>query len=90
MEKKRTMTTRSAMRQVLLLCMQISENTKVDAFFEYAPHCNAYTVRIYHDGWAEGGNSEYVNCVSDVCLDNLERTIRALAEIYKEARCAHG
>ena len=37
---------------ILGKAMDISENTEVDVFVDYAPHCKSIDVRVFNNGWS--------------------------------------
>ena len=84
MQSKPTPAACSRLRGVLALCMEISNSTKADAFFSYAPHVNTYSVYIHRDGWEDYKDAEWVDMSSDITEDNLMATLNKLAEIYCE------
>lgn len=72
--------------EVLNMCYSISEDSKADVFFEYAPHCNAYTVFYYHDGWTAETADEmvYLDMVTDITYENMKATLAKLNTIASE------
>lgn len=73
-----------ALHSVLELCMTISQLTKADCFFEYAPHVNCYSAHFYRDGWADGANPEWVDMNTDITEENLQKTITRLIDLLVE------
>lgn len=86
MKDKPTAEARRGLRNVLALCMKISDNTKADCFFSYEPHCNSYSVSIGRDGWPSSGYAEYINMVTDITSENVEATYAELKKIYDELK----
>ena len=84
MQSKPTPAACERLHGVLALCMEISDNTKADAFFEYSPHVNSYCVHLYRDGWAMGAEPEWLDLQSDITEDNIMATLNKLAKIYCE------
>ena len=72
--------------EVLSTCHFISRNTDADVFFDYSPHCNAYSVFYYPDGWKEetAGEMVYLNSVTKINCKNLRATIAKLNAIATE------
>lgn len=72
--------------EILSMCYRISKHSKADVFFEYAPHCNAYTVFWFRDGWTErtAGDMEYLNCVTHISRVNMKVTLAKLHDIAAE------
>lgn len=77
---------RALMWDVLYLCMKITDTTKADCFFEYAPHVNSYHVYFCRDGWSEDAEFEYVAQCADITVENLEATYAKLKKIYDELK----
>ena len=86
MRDKPTAAARGGLRNVLALCMKISDNTKADCFFSYEPHCNSYSVSIHRDGWETCKDAEHIDMVTDITSENVAKTCAKLDEIYKELR----
>lgn len=86
MQSKPTAAARGGLRNILMLCMKISDNTKADCFFDYAPHVNHYGVHVYRNGWEEGVAPEYVDLSSDITSRNIEATYEKLQKIYEEVK----
>ena len=84
MQSKPTPAACDRLHGVLTLCMEISDNTKADAFFSYAPHVNTYSVNINREGWTEGAETEWLDMSSDITEDNIMATLNKLAAIYCE------
>ena len=84
MQSKPTPTACDRLHGVLAMCMEISNNTKADCFFDYAPHVNTYSVNIYRNGWVEGAELEWLDMSSDITEDNIMATLNKLAAIYCE------
>ena len=84
MQSKPTAAACDRLHGVLTLCMEISNNTEADAFFDYSPHVNGYGVHIYRNGWEEGAEAEYVDLTSDITEENVNATLDKLAAIYCE------
>lgn len=81
MQSKSTTAAYNALHSVLTLCIEISERTKADCFFDYSPHVNSYCVHIYRNGWETGVDAEYVDLQSDITTDNIKATLDKLAKI---------
>lgn len=86
MRSKPTPEARVAMRRVLLMCMKISDTTNADCFFSYSPHVESYTVHLFRKGWKNGDDGSYVDMLSDITTENIERTLAKLNQIYKELK----
>ena len=86
MQSKPTAAARGGLRNVLMLCQKISDTTKADVFFDYAPHVNSYGVHIYRNGWEEGADAEYVDLQSDITSRNIAATCDKLQKIYEELK----
>lgn len=86
MDKKITADAWDMLHSVLDWCMGISNTTKADCFFDYAPHVNCYGVHIYRNGWEEGAEAEYVDLSSDINEENLMKTIAELRHIESVLR----
>lgn len=84
MQSKPTAAACERLHGVLALCMEISDNTKADAFFSYAPHVDTYTVYVYRGGWTDGAEPEWLDMSSDITEDNVMATLTKLAAIYCE------
>lgn len=84
MQSKPTAAACDRLHGVLTLCMEISNNTKADAFFNYSPHVNTYMVYVYRDGWKEGAAPEFLDMSSDITEENVNATLDTLAAIYCE------
>lgn len=84
MQSKPTPTACDRLHGVLAMCMEISNNTKADCFFDYSPHVNSYSVNIHRDGWVSGADAEYIDMVTDITEDNIMATLNKLAAIYCE------
>lgn len=84
MKDKPTRAACEALHGVLNCCVEISNNTKADCFFNYSPHCNSYCVYIHRDGWVDGEVGEYIDVVSEITEENLRKTLSKLAKIYVE------
>ena len=71
---------------ILSMCVYISQHSKVDVFFDYSPHCNAYSVFYYPEGWTEktAGDMVFLNCVTGMTYKHLEDTIAKLKAIATE------
>lgn len=78
MQSKPAATACERLQGVLALCMEISNNTKADAFFSYSPHVNCYSVHIHRTGWAEGAELEWVAMNEEINEENLLNTIAEL------------
>ena len=86
MQSKPTAAARGGLRNILMLCQKISDTTKADVFFDYAPHVNHYGVHVYRNGWEEGVAPEYVDLSSDITSRNIEATYEKLQKIYEEVK----
>ena len=86
MRDKPTASARGGLRNVLALCMKISDNTNADCFFSYEPHCNSYSVSIHRDGWDSGEDADYIDMVTDITSESVAKTCAKLNEIYKELK----
>ena len=66
--------------EVLSMCNFISRRSKADVFFDYAPHCNSYSVFYYRDGWTEyaAGEMVWMNSVTKITQKNLRATLAKL------------
>ena len=78
----------NALCEVLNMCYRISNNSKADVFFEYAPHCGSYSVYWYPDGWKTGTSEKiiYIDLVTQISYRNLKKTIERLDAIEREAK----
>lgn len=76
--------------EVLSMCHRISLQCDADLFFEYAPHCNAYSVFYYSDGWTAetAGDMVFLDCVTKITRKNLESTLAKLNAIAAEMEVA--
>lgn len=70
--------------EVLSICHKISTESDADVFFDYAPHCNYYSVYWYRDGWSENKMMEWVDMTSRITEENIELTILRLYNIAAE------
>lgn len=73
--------------EVLNMCHRISVDSKADIFFEYSPHCDAYSVNYYRDGWTMQSTADdfvYLNCVTKITRRNLKVTLAKLNDIASE------
>ena len=72
--------------EILSTCHYISRNTDADVFFEYAPHCNAYSIFWYRVGWTEETaiNMEFLECVTKITCENMRKTIAKLNALAEE------
>lgn len=72
--------------EVLSMCYCISEESEADVFFDYAPHCNSYSIFLYRDGWTQetAGDMVYLECVTKITCKNLRRTIAKLNALAVE------
>lgn len=86
MLSKPTPAARALMWDVLYLCMKITDTTKADCFFEYAPHVNSYHVYLCRDGWSEGATFEYVAQCAEITAENLGATYAKLKKFYDELK----
>ena len=84
MQSKPTAAACDRLHGVLTLCLEISNTTKADCFFDYAPHVNSYGVHLYRDGWKHGADPEWVALQNDITEYNLMETMNKLAAIYCE------
>lgn len=84
MQSKPTAAACDRLHGVLTLCMEISNNTKADAFFNYSPHVDCYSVNIHRDGWKPGEEAEWLDMTSDITEENVNATLDKLVEIYCE------
>jgi len=75
---------RKLLCEVLSFCYKISNGSKVDLFFDYAPHTNSYTVYWWRDGWDGKTEPEFLEMVTEITEENLRETFRKLREIAKE------
>ena len=78
MQSKPTTAACDRLHGVLTLCMEISNNTKADAFFSYSPHVNSYMVYVHRDGWVEGAEMEWVAMSEHINEENLMKTLEEL------------
>lgn len=71
---------------ILSMCFRISRNSDADVFFEFSPHCDAYSVYYYRDGWTAGtaGNMEYMECVTKITSKNMRSTLAKLRALSYE------
>lgn len=86
MRDKPTAAARGGLRNVLALCMKISDNTNADCFFSYSAHCNCYSVYIYQNGWVCDDYAEQIDIATDITSENVSKTCAKLHEIYKELK----
>ena len=77
---------RDALLALMALCMNISNETKADCFFSYAPHVNGYCVNVHREGWKSGEGGEYLDLCSDITSENIKRTFTELNKIYLEVK----
>lgn len=84
MQSKPTAAACERLQGVLALCMEISNNTKADAFFSYSPHVNTYMVYVFRDGWKEGAMPEFLDMSRDITVRDVNATLDKLAAIYCE------
>lgn len=72
--------------EVLSMCFRISRDSEADVFFEYAPHCNGYSVYWYRDGWTQktAGDFVWLECVTAATCKNLRNTLAKLNAIAAE------
>lgn len=84
MQSKPTAAACERLHGVLTLCMEITNNTKADCFFDYSAHVNTYNVIIHRDGWVDGEDGEWIDTVTDITEDNIMATLNKLAAIYCE------
>ena len=61
-------------REILVLALEITEETKADAFVDYSGHEKELSVRIFLDGWTSGANSDIRHSIDlnkDDAVDKL-------------------
>lgn len=84
MQSKPTAAACDRLHGVLTMCMEITNTTKADCFFDYSAHIHSYDVVIHRDGWVECADGEWIDTVTDITEDNIAATLDKLAEIYCE------
>lgn len=72
--------------EVLNKCCYISQNSDADVFFEYSPHCGAYSVYYYIDGWLPASAHDMVTmeCVTKISRKNVIATLAKLNALATE------
>lgn len=77
---------RKLLCEVLNMCSRISMGSEADVFFEYAPHCNSYSIYYYLEGWTQetAGDMVCLNCVTQITCKNLKATLAKLNAIAAE------
>ncbi len=48
--------------KIAALCYQISEETKIDVFFDYQAHACSISIRVYKFGWTENNTPASLKC----------------------------
>lgn len=66
--------TNALLQKVLGLCVEISTTTKADVFFEYMPHVDSFSLRVFLDGWEVDRPVSY----TAECIDIAERDLLAM------------
>ena len=76
----------NALCEILSMCRLISRESDADVFFDYAPHCNAYSVYWYRDGWTQetAGDMVWLNCTTKITCKNMNDTLAKLNAIATE------
>ena len=73
--------------EVFRKCYQISTNSKYDVFFDYAPHCNIYTIYYYINGWNPDDEPIYLKSDVDISrkitIKTLQQTIKELDKLWE-------
>lgn len=72
--------------EILSICFRISRDSDADVFFDYAPHCNAYSIFYYLEGWTQetARNMVYMDCVTKITCKNLRATLAKLNALAAE------
>lgn len=84
LEAKRS--TNALLQKVLGLCVEISTTTKADVFFDYLPHVNSFSLRVYMDGWEVDRPVSYTAECMDICERDLLAMIAKLEAMREELR----
>jgi len=87
--------TEDLLTNILGKCYEISTQTKVDVFFDYAPHTSEIMIRIYPNGWSAEADCEYIRHkgTNSIYFDNedgterLEYALEQLAKLYDQYKC---
>jgi len=71
--------------EIFELCLEISNTTEHDVFFEYSPHVNCFSVNYYINGW-ESGEDIYVGANNigtyyQIKLTNTYKIKEVIAEL---------
>ncbi len=64
--------------RIAALCYQISEETKIDVFFDYSPHVCSISIRVYKSGWIEDTIPVWLKC------DRSDSGIYMSGQLYKK------
>lgn len=48
------------LKEVVTLCVKITQGSKADVFFEYSGHINRFDVRVYKNAWKEHTDPEHI------------------------------
>ena len=73
-------------RQILTQAIEISTNSIIDIFVDFASHVNTVSVRVYLNGWSYEGEfdfSDYVRLNDNDCIIKLNYIDKYLKEIRK-------
>lgn len=74
-------------RSILTQAIEISHNSIIDVFVDYASHVDSITVRVYLKGWSENLEKDfyrYVYLTDKDSLEQLNYIDKYLLEIRKE------
>lgn len=69
--------------KVFKKCYEISNNSKTDVFFDYAPHCNFYGVRYYLEGANNTDDCNNINISDSITIKNLQKTLKELDKLWE-------
>ena len=72
--------------QILTQAIEISTNSIIDVFVDFASHVNSLYVRVYLDGWNfedKPNFNDYVRLDSNDCIEKLNYIKEYLSKIRK-------
>lgn len=71
-------------QQILTQAIEISSNSSIDVFVDFASHVNLITVKVFLNGWSEGVREDYRKDIwfsvfsEDRCLTELNEITKYL------------
>lgn len=64
--------------EIMGKALDVSENTNIDVFVEYSPHCSLFELRTFNNGWS---SSVYPDVTDRVYLDSSDDVDAKLDDI---------